>query len=437
MPRRSRFLFSLLSTASAVSLSLAGLADDWPQWRGVGRDGVWKETGLVEKFAGPQLSVQWRTPLGSGYCGPTVAKGRVYVMDRIQQPQPQERVLCFEAASGKPLWTHTYEAPYGGIGYQAGPRASVTIDDGLAYALGATGQFHCLDAATGKGVWHRNLDADYQIRMPVWGISAAPLIEGDLVITQVGGEGNACVLALDKKTGKERWKALPDQAAYSAPVMVEQAGKRVLVVWTGDRVVGLDPQTGTLHWEQAFPSRQVVINIAAPVIEGDRMFLTSFYQGSMMLRLKQDSLGVEKLWERRGPNERVTDGLHSIISTPLMRGGFVYGVDSYGELRCLDAKTGDRVWESQEAVPKARWSTIHFVQNGERTWMFNERGQLLITRLSPKGYEEISRAQLLQPTLEQLPQRGGVCWSHPAFANQSVFARNDRELVCASLKAPR
>lgn len=428
--------FSLLAATAAITLAVSALADDWPQWRGPGRDGVWREKGLVDRFAGPELPVKWRVPVGSGYCGPTVAGGRVFLMDRQAEPAQQERVLCLDAASGKVLWTHAYPAIYGQIGYQAGPRASVTVTDGLAYALGATGQFHCLEATTGKVVWKRDLDKEYQIRMPVWGIAASPLIEGDLVITQIGGEGDACVIALDRKTGQERWKALPDQASYSAPIMVQQAGKRVLVVWTGDRVVGMDPQTGKLHWQEAFPSRQVVIAVASPVVEGDRLFLTSFYQGSMMLRLKQDSLGVEKLWERRGQNERSTDALHSIIATPLMEGGHVYGVDSYGELRCLDGKTGDRVWENLTAVPKARWSTIHFVKNGDRTWMFNERGQLIIGKLSPKGFEEISRAQLLQPTLEQLPQRGGVCWSHPAFANQSIYARNDKELVCASLKAP-
>jgi outer membrane protein assembly factor BamB len=145
---------------------------------------------------------------------------------------------------------------------------------------------------------------------------------------------------------------------------------------------------------------------------------------------------VEKVWERRGQNERSTDALHSIISTPIILGEHIYGVDSYGELRCLDAKTGERVWESDKAVPRARWATIHFVKNGDRVWMFNERGELIISRLSPQGYEEISRAHLIKPTMGQLPERGGVCWSHPAFAGGHVFARNDEELVCASLKAP-
>ena len=108
-------------------------------------------------------------------------------------------------------------------------------------------------------------------------------------------------------------------------------------------------------------------------------------------------------------------------------------MDSYGELRCLDLMTGDRVWESLDVVPKARWATAHFVENGDRIWIFNERGELIISKMSAAGYEELSRAKLIDPTLDQLPRRGGVCWSHPAFANRHVFARNGRELVCASL----
>jgi len=153
-----------------------------------------------------------------------------------------------------------------------------------------------------------------------------------------------------------------------------------------------------------------------------------------MLKLDRDKLGVEQVWRRLGPDEQHTDSLHSIISTPYLHAGYVYGVDSYGELRCLDAKTGDRVWESLKATPKSRWSTIHMVQNGDRTWMFNERGELIISKLSPDGFEEISRAKLIEPTRVQLPQRGGVCWAHPAFAHKHVFARNDEELVCASLE---
>jgi len=292
--------------------------------------------------------------------------------------------------------------------------------------------------------------------MPTWGIAAAPLIDGDLVIVEIGGSDNACLVAFDKKSGKEQWRALADGANYSAPIVVQQAGRRVLICRTADRVVGLDPQSGALYWEFPYPSHQTPLSIATPVVDGERLFLCGFYDGSLMLRLvpgardRSDGAAkgvpraasamrpaVEKLWQRRGANERSTDALHSIISTPLLLGDYVYGVDSYGELRCLDARTGDRLWESRDAVPRSRWATIHFVRNGDHMWMFNERGQLIIARLTPRGFEEISRAQLIRPTTGQLPDRGGVCWSHPAFAYRHVFARNDEELVCASLEASK
>jgi outer membrane protein assembly factor BamB len=413
------------------------LADDWPQWRGPNRDGVWKEQGVVEKFAGPRLKIRWRVPVAGGYSGPTVAGGRVYVMDRVVEPKEQERVHCFDWRTGRRLWSHAYDCSYAGVGYPDGPRTSVTIDHGRAYSLGAMGHLFCLDAANGTVLWSRDLKREYRIRMPTWGIAASPLVDGNLVIVQIGGSDNACLVAFDSKSGKERWRALPDGANYSSPVIIQQAGKRVLVCWTAERVVGVDPQSGALFWAYPFGNREGPLGIATPILEGERLFLSGFYDGSLMLRLPTDRLAAEKLWQRKGQNERSTDALHSIISTPLLLGEHIYGVDSYGELRCLDARTGDRLWESRAAVPRSRWATIHFVHNGDRIWLFNERGQLIIARLTPKGYQEISRAQLLKPTTGQLPERSGVCWSHPAFAYRHIFARNDEELVCASLEAPR
>jgi outer membrane protein assembly factor BamB len=286
--------------------------------------------------------------------------------------------------------------------------------------------------------WRRDLATDYAIAMPIWGIAGAPLVDGPRLILHVGGADGACVVALDKATGRELWRALSDRGQYTAPILVTQGGRPVLVVWTGDSVAGLAPDTGAVLWQVPFKPRNMPIGVATPVVEGDRLFLTSFYDGSMMLRLGANAPTVETLWHRVGASERQTDALHSIIGTPLFLGDHVYGVDSYGELRCLEAATGDRVWEDLTATPKARWSTIHIVRQGEsdRVWLFNERGELIIARLTPQGFEPLSRATILDPTTDQLPQRGGVCWSHPAFANRHVFARNDKELVCVSLAAP-
>lgn len=411
-------------------------AADWPRWRGPTADGVWTETGVVERFSGPQVPIRWRAKVGPGYTGPTVADGRVLLMDRqVEGTRQAERVLCFDAQTGRSLWTHEYACVYSKIGYQAGPRACVTIDGSLVYALGAMGHLHCLEAATGKVVWQHDCNQEYRIDLPIWGIAASPVIDGELVIVLIGGQ-DACVVAFNKRTGKEVWRALSDRAQYSTPVLVQQAGVPVLICWTGDSIAGLTPQTGKVLWRHEFPPNKMPIGVASPVVQGDRVFLTSFYDGSLMLRLKQDQPGVDVVWKRTGASERQTDALHSIISTPMFLGEHIYGVDSYGEMRCLKAENGDRVWEDLTATPKSRWSTIHFVQNGGKTWMFNERGELLIGELTPQGFREISRAKLLEPTLEQLNQRGGVCWSHPAFSNGQVFARNDSELVCGNLSAP-
>jgi len=425
--RTLALLFLLALSATAVVQ-----ADDWPQWRGKNRDGVWREDGLVDKFAADELKVTWRQPIGAGYSGPTVADGKVYITDRLVEPDQVERVHCFDAKTGEKVWSYSYDCPYVNVGYTAGPRASVTIDEGRAYALGTMGHLYCFDAAGGKPLWSHDTNTEYKIRMPIWGIAASPLVVGDLVIVQIGGEG-ACLVAFDKKSGQERWRALDDNASYSAPIMIEQAGKPVMVCWTGDSIVGMNATSGEVYWRHPFKPAKMVINIATPVLEKGRLFFSSFYDGSIMLEVSPDTLAVKELWSRQGRDEQHTDSLHSIISTPYLEGDYVYGVDSYGEFRCLDAKTGERVWESLEPTPKSRWSTIHMVKNGDRMWMFNERGELVIAKLSPQGYQEISRARLIKPTRVQLAQRGGVCWSHPAYALRHVFARNDEEIVCASL----
>jgi len=296
------------------------------------------------------------------------------------------------------------------------------------------GRFHCLEAESGKILWEKDLQKLYDIQLPAWGIAGSPLIVDNLVVLHIGGR-RKCILALDRVTGEEKWTALADRAQYTTPILVQQGGQNVIVVWTGDSVAGLAPADGKVLWQIEWKPRQIPIGVATPVVEKDQIFFTSFYDGSLMLKLAQDKPAAEKVWQLVGQNEINTDALQSIISTPVFEGGHVYGVDSYGQLRGLEGSSGKRLWENLTAVPKARWSTIHFVKNGDKYWLFNERGELIIAQLAPTGYTEISRAKVLEPTLDQLRQRGGVCWSHPAFANKCIFARNDKELVCASLEA--
>ena len=433
-------LSCFLAAALVGACSPAG-AEDWPEFQGAGRRNVWNETGIVEKFAAARLPRVWSAPVGPGYSGPTVAEGRVYLMDRGSGAPGEEveRILCFDQKTGRPQWTHSYPCQYENVEYVSGPRACVTIRDGKAYALGTMGHLHCLDAATGEVLWKKDLSRDYRIDIPIWGMTNSPLVEGNLVILQAAaGPEGACVVAFEKDGGKEAWRAFDDKASYVSPMMIEQAGRRILVVWTAFRVAGMNAATGEVFWEIPFRPNKMPINVPQPALdeEGARMFLSTFYDGSRLIGLGRDTPTAELLWSRQGTSERNTDALHCMISSPYLEGGHVYGVDSYGQLRCLDATTGDRVWEDLTATPPGRWSTIFMVRNGDRTWMLNEQGDLIIARFNPRGFQEISRAWLIDPATELRQRESGyVLWSPPAYAHKHIFARNGRELICVDLSA--
>jgi len=364
-----------------------------------------------------------------------VADGRVYVTDRGPQDIDQEieRVLCFRADDGSLIWQHRYDCPYT-ISYRAGPRASVTIDGGQAFAVGAMGHLKCFDATSGKVQWQHDLAAKYQARMPIWGITAAPLVYEDLVIQIAAGSGDACVVAFDRRSGEPRWQAIDERAGYSAPILIQQGGTDVVVCWTGESVTGLNPISGEIYWSIPMLPRNMPIGVPTPVVQDEHLFVSSFYDGSLLIRLDGDKPAAEKLWHRIGIDERNTDALHCMIGTPIIKGDYIYGVDSYGELRCLELATGDRVWEDTTAVPRARWATIHIIRHGNREILFNDRGELIYAKLAPEGLEELSRTKLISPTRRQLNRREGVAWSHPAIADGHIYIRNDEVLLCASLR---
>jgi len=419
-------------------------ADDWPQWLGPKRDGIWRETGIIKQFPADGPKVRWRTAIGAGYAGPAVASGKVYVTDRLVAPKSSapadpfargkipgsERALCFDEASGKVLWKHEYDCPYD-LSYPAGPRATALIDADRVYTLGAEGHLFCFDRDSGKVIWSREFKKDFEVPTPLWGFAGHPLIDGDNLICLVGGEGSVAV-AFDKLTGKELWRALSaKEPGYCPPTIVEAAGRRQLIIWHPESINALDPKNGKLLWSVPMAVRSG-LSIPTPRQHDDRLFITSFYNGPVMLRLTKDKPTV--LWRGKSNSERNTDGLHSIMATPFFDGDYIYGVCSYGQLRCLKADTGERIWETFEATTdgkEVRWANAFLIKNSDRFFLPNEKGDLIIATLNPKGYHEISRAHLLEPTNTAAGR--DVVWSHPAFANRSVYTRNDKEIICVSL----
>jgi outer membrane protein assembly factor BamB len=406
---------------------------------------VWNETGILDTFPEQGLKVLWRTPVRSGRTGPAVADGRVYVTDFVYSKRPNgiERALALDEKTGLVLWTREWEVNYSGISFDGGPGATPTVDGDRVYVLGSTGILLCLNAKTGEVLWRKDYQKDLGAQPKKWsydyGFISAPLVDGNRLICIVGGEPNAKVVALDKMTGKELWRALSSdtEPGYSQPIIINAGGTRQLIVWHPAAVSSLDPVTGKVYWEQPFKV-DLTMAIVTPVFDRSRLLISSVYTGSMMLSLDDRKPGVRVLWKGKGTNEILTDGLHSLMSTPAIVGDYLYGVCSYGQLRGLNATTGERLWETQ-AVTKERaaWASALMVRNGDRFFINNDRGEIIIARLAPDGYKEISRTQLIKPTSRAYNRRelGVSNWTHPAYANRHAYTRNDEEIVAMTLAA--
>lgn len=422
--------------AVVITACHIALADDWPQWGGPERDSIWREVGVLETLPAVdpktgKLPRKWTAKIGSGYAGPAVAGGRVFVTDRIADKN-LERVLCFDADTGKELWKHEYEARYT-ISYPLGPRATPAVDGGRVYALGAMGNLFCFDVANGHIVWQKNFPADFGTKIPAWGLAGAPLVDGDQLIVLAGGTRDAMVVSLDKLTGEVRWHAIDGpEPGYCAPVILEFGGQRQLIIWHPQAVVGLQPASGKMLWQAPF-AVQSGLTIPTPRKIGSRLFVTSFYNGPLMIDLGADGVSPNVLWRTGAEStERRNDSLHAIMSSPIVSEDSIYGVGSYGEMRCLDTKTGKIVWETHDATGRDRWWNAFLVPHGDRVVISNEQGDLIFAKLTREGYKELSRAKMIEPT--QPIGRRMTVWSHPAYAMRSVFARNDGELIRVSLE---
>ncbi len=417
-------------------------ADDWPQFMGPQRDAVWRESGICASLPKVAEAVRWRVPVAGGYSGPAVADGRVFVMDYVRKSgeafnnpgrratlDGYERVLCFDAKTGKRLWSHQYHRPYN-ISYPAGPRCTPTVDGDRVYTLGAEGDLLCLDVQTGKVLWSRQLRDEYQTRTPIWGYASHPLVVGDTLYCVAGGRGSVAV-ALDKRTGEEKWRALSARGpGYCPPSLIEVHGQKQLLVWHAEGLNALDPATGKRLWSVPLvPDYGMAI---LPPVRWKEFLFCSNLGVSCLLRLDETAAKANVVWEG-GPRQ----GLFSATCWPVVEQGVVYGVHCRdGALRAVRLETGEILWETFQPTTGSRrgsYGTAFLVKHQDHYFLFNDQGDLILARLTPEKYEELGRVHVLDPTNEAFGR--DVVWSPPAFANRCLFVRNDKELVCLSLAA--
>jgi outer membrane protein assembly factor BamB len=418
------------------------IGDDWPHWNGPSRNGDYSESDTIRTITANGLKKLWSTPVGLGYSGPAVVGVNVFLTDFEKtagevENNPgtrvklvgMERTRCFNAKTGKEIWAAKYPCDYS-LSYPSGPRATPTVDDKNVYSLGAEGDLLCLDAYSGKVIWEKRLKEDYKTQSPIWGYSAAPAIYGDLLYILAGGQGSL-VVALDKLTGKERWRSLSgDDIGYCPPKMIRAAGQDQLVIFEPKGVHGLDPIDGKVLWDYPMAPKYEM-SIIPPVVQDDRMYLSGIGEVAAMLQLDSSKPGVTELW--KGKPKRA---VYAANSSPVFDGEYLYGADcGQGSLICTRASDGERMWETYAPTGggsrRLSHGTCFLNKVGDLYYIFSETGDFIIAKLTPEKYEEIGRYHVIDPTNECFGRT--VVWSYPAFANRCLFVRNDKELVCYSL----
>lgn len=436
--RRTLFCLAWATYCFAVAFGSPACGDDWPQWMGPQRDNVLRERGLLEKFPAGGPKIVWRTPIANGYAGPAVAGGKVYVSDFVTEEDVKvdnfarkpfsgkERVLCLDEKTGKVLWTFEYPCTIT-VSYPAGPRCTPTVDGDRVYTLGAEGNLYCFGVEKGNVIWSKDFKKEYGCNSALWGYANHPLVDGEKLICVVGGEGSHTV-AFNKLTGEELWKCgTAKEQGYSPPTLVEFGGKRQLICCRPDAVVGIDVESGEQLWTTPYAATNGSI-IMSPVRSGDYLYIGGYSDKNLMLKLASDKPAVEVVFK-----DKVKVGVSPINVQPIVDNGVMYGIDQSGDLFAVEIPSGKRLWSTSEPVSERKQSsgTAFINKAGDRYFLFNENGELVIATIDPKGYKEIDRAKVIEATNNAFGRQ--VVWCAPAYANKRMYVRNDSEIICVDL----
>jgi len=379
----------------------------WTDFRGPHRDGLYTETPIRTDWPAEGLEPLWSGPIGGGYASFVVADGLAFT---IEQRRDEEVVAAYDVDSGAERWTHAWPAHFRETMGGPGPRATPTWHDGRLYALGATGRFVCLDAATGVVLWERDILADGGAANLPWAMSGAPLVVDDVVVVQPGGRGWS-VAAYDRLTGDVAWHVLDDVQGYTSPMLATLGGIRQVVVVTAERAAGLRPEDGELLWEYPW-TVPVVPNIAQPlVIDDTRLFLSAGYgKGAALIELTPagDRLTAATVWE--------SNRMKNKFSSSVLIDGYIYGLDE-SILACIDAATGELLWKG------GRYGYGQLLAVGDHLVVLTERGDLVLVRATPDGHEEVASFRAIE----------GKTWNVPAMAGGRVLVRNARQMAAFDL----
>ena len=382
----------------------------WADFLGPGRLGHYDQRPILTEWPAGGLTPVWKQPVGGGYASFTAANGVAFT---IEQRRGNEVVAAYDLRTGRERWTHSWKARFEETLGGPGPRATPVWDDGRVYALGAEGELRCLESATGKLIWNKNILADNGADNLRWGMSASPLVvDGKVIVTPGGRHGNS-VVAYDKLTGRRVWGSLDDKAAYASPTVATVGGRRQLLVITAKRAVGLTVDDGRLLWEYPWVTEQD-INAAQPMaVAANRVYLSSGYgHGATVLELTVQGDGFETrvVWA----NTRMKNKFNSAV----LHEGYIYGLDE-GILACVNVESGELKWKG------GRYGYGQLLLSSGHLVVLTEEGDVVLVRAAPEKLQEVARFSAIQ----------GKTWNIPAISDGLLLVRNEVEMAAFRIAA--
>ncbi|MCX5683651.1 MAG: PQQ-like beta-propeller repeat protein, partial [Planctomycetota bacterium] len=381
------------------------MAQDWPQWRGVNRDG--KVAGFTAPAAWPkELAQKWKATVGTGDATPALVGDKLYVFARQAD---DEVTLCLDAATGKELWKDKYAATavQGAAARHPGPRSSPTVADGKVVTLGVGGVLSCLDAATGKVAW-RNEEFK---AVPMFFTAMSPIVVDGMVIAHLGGKGAGTLAALDLASGAAKWKWTGDGPAYGSPVLMTAEGAKMVVVQTEKSLVGVAVADGKMLWQVATPPVGRFFNSATPILDGQTVIVTGHGSGTKAVKIEKsgDAFAAKELWA----NAELGTG----FDTPVLKDGFLYGFSDKGSLYCMDAKTGKVCWT--DATKRGQGNFAAVLDAGAALFALPSNSELVVVKPSDKEFTELAKYKVSEtPT-----------YATPVVAGKRIFVKDQDTVV--------
>ena len=405
------FVMVLFGVWYLIGSVLSAEADDkdtaeWAQWRGPNRDGISSETGFLKSWSQEGPKVLWQIPLGDGYSGISIAQDKIYTMFAEGD---DEFVICLNASDGVEVWRFRSGTKFTEQRGD-GPRSMPTVHGDSVFALGTEGKLYALDAHDGTKLWSHNFVEEFDSKIPTWGFSSSPLIEGDLLIVEAGGKDEKAIVAFDKKSGNVVWTNHTDEVGYSSPIPIDFGGVRQIIFLTSKTLLSLAPENGQIYWKYSWPEG---INIATPIfVPDDKIFISASYdKGAVLLRMVADGdrIGIEEVWKSRV--------MKNHFNSSVLQGDYLYGFDN-AILTCIEANTGEEQWRHRGFEKGSL-----LLADGHLI-ILGEGGKLALAEVSPNEYREKARFQLFDDK----------CWTVPTLAGGKLYLRTQKEMVCLDLR---